>query len=170
MEELFDQYRKYLTELVSLTVAEDDSQNDIAKEERDAIAQIEKEYSQVSFDIQKAMAAVTEQYRNVWDSCTVNAGLKRPEAQRPASTDKSWQECVNEQEKAAAGIRGWLDIKKQESIAKKQRQLQEEAERRTASIINEAEAERKKKEEAKALEEAKGASFLESMKQKFRRK
>ena len=169
MEELYKQYQKCFANLVSLTLSEDDSQNDIAQEERNIVAQIENEYLQVSTDLQRAKQAIRKQYRSIWESCSSNAGLRRPEDQRPAFTDKSWRECVREQEQAAKVIQDWFTIKTQQAVAEKQKQLQQEKARRVASALSAAEAERKRKEEAAALEEAKAASFLEEMKQKFRR-
>lgn len=169
MEELFKQYQRCLADLVSLTSSEDNSQNDIAQEERNTVAQIENEYLQISSELQRAKQTITNQYRSIWESCTSNAGLRRPEAQRPAFTDKSWRECVQEQEQAAKVIQDWFTIKTQQAVAEKQKQLQQEQARRAASARSAAEAERKRKEEAAALEEAKAASFLEEMKQKFRR-
>lgn len=169
MEELYKQYQKCFADLVSLTLSEGDSQNDIAQEERNIVAQIENEYLQVSTDLQRAKQAIRKQYRSIWESCSSNAGLRRPEEQRPAFTDKSWRECVREQEQAAKVIQDWFTIKTQQAVAEKQKQLQQEKARRVASALSAAEAERKRKEEAAALEEAKAASFLEEMKQKFRR-
>lgn len=169
MEELYKQYQKCFANLVSLTLSEDDSQNDIAQEERNIVTQIENEYLQVSTELQKAKQAIRKQYRSIWESCSSNAGLRRPEEQRPAFTDKNWRECVREQEQAAKVIQDWFTIKTQQAVAEKQKQLQQEKARRVASALSAAEAERKRKEEAAALEEAKAASFLEEMKQKFRR-
>lgn len=169
MEELYKQYQKCFANLVSLTLSEDDSQNDIAQEERNIVAQIENEYLQVSTDLQRAKQAIRKQYRSIWESCSSNAGLRRPEDQRPAFTDKGWRECVREQEQAAKVIQDWFTIKTQQAVAEKQKQLQQEQARRAASALSAAEAERKRKEEAAALEEAMAASFLEEMKQKFRR-
>lgn len=169
MEELFKQYQKCFADLVSLTSSEDNSQNDIDQEERNIVAQIENEYLQVSMDLQRAKQAIRKQYRSIWESCSANAGLKRPEDQRPACTDKSWRECVREQEQVAKVIQDWFAVKTQQAVAERQRQLQLEAERRAASALSAAEAERKRKEEAAALEEARGASLLEEMKRKFKR-
>lgn len=169
VEELFKQYQKCLADLASLTYSEDDSQKDISQEERNIVAQIENEYLQVSIDLQKAKQTIRKQYRNIWESCSTNAGLKRPEDQRPAFTDKSWKECVREQEQAAKAIQDYFTVKTQQAVAKKQKQLQQEQAKRAANILSAAEAERKRREEAAALEEAKAASFLEEMKSKFRR-
>ena len=79
MEELYKQYQKCFANLVSLTLSEDDSQNDIAQEERNIVAQIENEYLQVSTDLQRAKQAIRKQYRSIWESCSSNAGLRRPE-------------------------------------------------------------------------------------------
>ena len=169
MDELYKQYQKYFADVISLTFSEDDSQNDIAQEERKAVAQIENEYLQLSTDLQRAKQAIRKQYRSIWESCSTNAGLRRPEDQRPIFTTKCWVECVKEQERAAKVIQDWFAVKTQQAVAEKQRQLQIEKERRAAIASSQAEAERKRKEEAAAREEAKAAAFLEEMKQKFKR-
>lgn len=169
MEELYKQYQKCIANLISLTSYEDDSQNNIAQEERNTVAQIENEYLQVSTDLQRAKQAIRKQYRSIWESCSTKAGLRRPEDQRPAFTDKSWRECVRKQEQTAKVIQDWFAVKTQQAVAERQRQLQIEKERRAAIASSQAEAERKRKEEAAALEEAKAALFLEEMKRKFRR-
>lgn len=134
MEELFKQYQKCFADLVSLTSSEDNSQNDIAQEERNTVAQIENEYLQVSTDLQRAKQAVRKQYRSIWESCSTNAGLKRPEDQRPSFTDKSWRDCVREQEQVAKVIQDWFTVKTQQAVAERQRHLQQEAERRAANL------------------------------------
>lgn len=169
MEELYKQYQKCFTELLSLTSSEDDSQNDIAQEERNAVAQIENEYLQVSTDFHRAKLAIRKQYRSIWESCAINAGLRRPEDQRPAYTEKSWRECVREQEQAVKVIGEWFAVKTQQAVAEKQKKLQQEEARRALRTLSAAKEERKRKEEAAALEEARGASLLEEMKRKFRR-
>lgn len=168
-EEIFKQYQKHISNLISLTSSEDSSQNDILQEERNKVAEIENEFLQISTELQRAKQTVNSQYRSVWESCTKNAGLRRPEAQRPAYTDSNWIECIRIQERAAKEIQEWFAVKTQQAVAERQRQLQIEAERRAAIASSTAEAERKRKEEAAALEEARGASFLEEMKRKFRR-
>lgn len=167
--ELFRKYQSYISDLVFFTSSEDDSQDTIAQEERNIVAEIENEYLQVSSELQRVRHTVTNQYRSIWESCTSNAGLRRPEAQRPAYTDRTWRECIRIQEQAAKEIQEWFAIKKQQAVAERQRQLQQEAERKTASALSAAEAERKRKEEAAAMEEAQGASLLEEMKRKFRK-
>lgn len=167
MEALFKQYQKCFADLIFLTSSEDNFQNDIAQEERNAVAQIENEYLQVSMDLQRTKQAIRKQYRSIWESCTTNAGLRRPEDQRPALTEKSWRECVREQEQAAKVIQDWFAVKTQQAVEEKQKQLQQEKARRAAIALSAAEAERKRKEEAAALEEARGVALLEEMKRKF---
>ena len=168
MEVLFEQYQKQFVDLVALIASEDNSQNDIAQEERNTVALLENEYLQVSTDLQRTKQTIRKQYRSIWESCSTNAGLKRPEDQRPTFTDKSWRECVREQEQAAKVIQDWFAVKAQQAVAEKQKRLQQEKERRAENDISAAESERKRKEEAAALEEKKGASLLEEMKRKFR--
>jgi len=95
--------------------------------------------------------------------------LRRPEAQRPSYTDEGWKECIKIQENEAKKIQQWFLLKKQESVAEKQRQLQLEAKQRAARALSATEAERKRKEEAEALEKSRGASLLEELKRKYRK-
>ena len=169
MSELYNQYQKYISDLISLTSSESASQSDIAQEERNLVSEIENEYMQVVATLQTAKQTITNQYRSVWESCKTNAGLRRPEAQRPAYTELNWKECIKIQEQAAKGIQEWFELKKKQALAEKQRKLQLEASRRAASALSAAEAERKRKEEAAALEEQRGASLLEEMKRKYRK-
>lgn len=169
MEELYKQYQKCFADLVSLISSQNDSQNDIAQEERNTVVQIEKEYLQVSTDLQRAKLVIRKQYRSIWESCSTNAGLRRPEDQRPAFTEKSWRECVREQEQVAKVIGDWFTAKTQQAVAEKQKKLQQEEVRRAVRALSVAKAERKHKEEVAALEEARGASLLEEMKRKFKR-
>lgn len=168
-DELFNQYQSYIIDLVSSISAEGDSQNGIAQEERRTVAAIENEYMQTVAELQQAKQVVTNQYRSVWESCTSNTSLRRPEDQRPSYTDESWRECVRSQERAAKAIQEWFAAKTQEAVAEKQRKIQQEAARKSASALLAAEAERKRKEEADSLEEARGASLLEKMKRKYGR-
>lgn len=168
-DELFKQYQGLLSELIILTQSEDSSQNSIAKDERNAVAEVENEYQNTYAELQRARQAVISQYRSVWESCTSNAGLRRPSDQRPAYTENSWKECVRFQEQVAKEIQEWFTIKSQEAIAERQKKLRLEAERKAASALSAAEAERKRKEEEAALEEARGASLLEEMKRRFRK-
>ena len=167
--ELFKQYQGYLSELIVLTSSEDSSQNNIAQEERNTVAEVENEYLNISSELQRVRQMITSQYRSVWESCTSNEGLRRPADQRPAYTEINWKECVRIQEQAAKEIQEWFAIKSQQAIAERQKKLQLEAERKAAMALSAEEAERKRKEEAAALEEARGASLLEEMKRKFRK-
>jgi hypothetical protein len=166
--ELYKQYQGYLSELMALTSSEDSSQNSIAQEERNIVAEVENEYLNISSELQRARQMITSQYRSVWESCTSNAGLRRPADQRPAYTDINWKECIRIQEQAAREIQEWFAIKSQQAIAERQKKLQQEAERKAAMALSAAEAERKRKEEAAALEKARGALLLEEMKRRFR--
>lgn len=167
--ELFRQYQGYLSELIVLTSSEDISQNSIAQEERNTVADVEKEYLSISSELQRARQMITSQYKSVWESCTSNEGLRRPADQRPAYTEINWKECVRIQEQAAREIQEWFAIKSQQAIAERQKKIQLEAERKAAMALSAAEAERKRKEEAAAMEEARGALLLEEMKRKFRK-
>lgn len=167
--EFFKKYQSYVSELISLTSAEDDSQNGIAQEERNKVAQTENAYLQTMSELRKARQIVDEQYRSIRESCSSYMGLRRPEAQRPSYTDEGWKECIKIQENEAKKIQQWFLLKKQESVAEKQRQLQLEAKQRAARALSATEAERKRKEEAEALEKSRGASLLEELKRKYRK-
>lgn len=167
--ELYNQYQKYISELVSFVSTEGNTQNVIAQKERNLVSEIENEYMQTISELQRAKQAISNQYRSIWESCTTNAGLRRPEAQRPSYTDANWRECVKIQEQAAKEIQEWFTRKTQQAFIEKQRKLQQEAERKAASALSAAEAERKRKEEEAAKEAARGASLLEEMKRKYRK-
>lgn len=168
MEQLFENYQKYILTLISLTSSEDSSQSNISSEERNKVAEIENEYSKITSELHRIKQTISSQYRSVWESCTSNAGLRIPRDQHSVSTNLSLQECIRIQEQAAKEIQEWFAIKTQQAVAERQRKLEQEAARKQASALSAAEAERKRKEEAAALEEMKGASLLEEMKRKFR--
>ena len=168
MNRLFENYQKYILTLIALTSSEDSSQSDISREERNKVAEIENEYLKTTSELQRIKQTINSQYRSVWESCSSNAGLRRPEGQHLALTNLSLQECIRIQEQAAKEIQKWFAIKTQQAVAERQRKLQREAAREQASVLSAAEAERKRREEAAALEEMKGASLLEEMKRKFR--
>lgn len=167
--ELYNKYQQYLSELVSSVTNEGNSQNKIAQEERNFVAEIENEYMRTISELQQVKHTVSTQYTNVWESCTTNAGLRKPEAQRSAYTDAGWRECVSLQEQAAKEIQEWFALKTQQAIAEKQRKLQQEAERKAFNALLEAEAEKKRKEADTASKVAQGATLLEEMKRKFRK-
>ena len=96
--EYFKKYQDFVSDLISLTSDEDDSQSGIAQEERNKVAQIENEYLQTISELRKARQIIDEQYRSIRESCSYNVGLRRPEAQRPSYTDEGWKECIKIQE------------------------------------------------------------------------
>lgn len=59
--EFFKKYQSYVSELISLTSAEDDSQSGIAQEERNKVAQTENAYLQTMSELRKARQIVDEQ-------------------------------------------------------------------------------------------------------------
>lgn len=168
MEQLFENYQKYILTLISLASSEASSQSNISCEERNEVADIENEYSKITSELQRIKQTISSQYRSVWESCTSNAGLRIPRDQHPVSTNLSLQKCIKIQEQAVKEIQEWFAIKTQQAVAERQRQLQQEAAKKQALALSAAEAERKRKEEAAALEEKKGASLIEEMKRKFR--
>lgn len=168
-DELYKQYEQYVSELVHYLINEENCHSAIAQEERNIVAEIENEYMKSISELKRARQTVSSQYRSVWESCTGNTGLRRPEDQRPSYTDIEWNECVSLQEKAAKEIQKWFEEKRRQAVEEKQIKLQQEKEKKVVSALLAAEAERKRKEEAAALEAARGASLLEEMKQKFRK-
>lgn len=170
MEQLFEDYQKCIFNLVALTSSENHSQIDISQEERNKVAEIENQYMNTVSDLKQIKQTLYRQYRNVRESCASNAGLRSPEDQRPAYTTASVQECVRIQEQVAKEIQEWLERKKQQAMAERQKELQREEAMKRANALSAAEAERKRKEEAEALEAQKGATLLEEMKRKFRNK
>lgn len=167
--ELYNQYQNYISKLVSFVFAEGNTQDAIAQEERNLVAEIENEYIQTISELQRVKQTISNQYRSIWESCVAIAGLRRPEAQRPLYTDANWRECVRIQEQVAKEIQDWFTRKTQQAFAEKQRKLQQEAKRKAASALSAVEAERKRKEETVAMEAARGAFLLEEMKRKYRK-
>lgn len=167
--ELYNQYQKYISELVSFATIEGNTQNAIAQKERNLVAEIENEYMQTISELQRAKQTISNQYRSIWESCTTNTGLRRPKDQRSSYTDTNWRECVRIQEQAAKEIQECFTRKTQQAFVEKQRKLQQEAARKAASVLSAAEAERKRKEEEAAKEAVRGASLLEEMKRKYRK-
>lgn len=168
-KELYDQYQNYISELVSFVSKEGNVQNTIAQGERNQVAKIENEYMKRMSVLQQIEQTISDQYRSIWESCSKNAGLRRPEAQRSSYTDVDVNECVRIQQRAAREIQDWFIREKKQALAEKKRKLQQEAERKAASALLAAEEKRKQKAEAEALEAARGASLLEEMKQKYRK-
>ena len=74
--EFFKKYQSYVSELISLTSAEDDSQSGIAQEERNKVAQTENAYLQTMSELRKARQIVDEQYRSIRESCSSYMGLR----------------------------------------------------------------------------------------------
>ena len=167
-DDLFKEYQEYMAELLSLALSEDISQNNIAQEERNNVAELESNYLNISSELKSARQTITNQYRSIWESCTTNVGLKRPVDQRPEYTETKWKDCIRIQEQVAKEIQKWFEVKTQQAIAERQKKIQQEAKRRAEIALSEAEAKRRRKEEAAALEEARGASLLEEMKRRFK--
>lgn len=168
--ELFDQYEKYLFDLATLSSSMDKAQEVLTSQERKRITEINKEYSETLSDLQIAKRTIDSQYRSVLESCTNNAGLHKPVAQRPSYTDKGLQECIRIQEKSAVVIQEWFSLKTQQILAEKKKKMQEEAATKEAMALSAKEAEHKKKQEAEALEKARGAQLVEELKRKYKTK
>ena len=169
-DELYKQYEQCISEFLCSISVEESSSNDIAQKERNLVSEIENEYMQATSELSRAKQTISAQYKSIWESCTANTGLLRPADQRPAYTDAGWRECVREQAQIAKQIQEWFSVKTQEAVAEKQRRMKLEAERKAADALAAAEAERKRKEEEAALEAAKGASLLDEIKRRFRKK
>ena len=165
-------YETYLQSLLSITEQigkEEVSQDAIAQQERSSVAEIENRYMQISEELDAARQTVQKQYRSVWESCTQNAGLRRPQEQRPAATNLTWKEAVHIQEQAAFKIRDWFTLRTQEAFLERQRKVQAEEARRAAEEKAQAEAARRKKEEEARAEKERGEALIEAMKRKHRR-
>lgn len=169
-DEIFKQYQKYISDLVRLIHSENNLWNNIAQEERNSVAEIENAYSQISLELQRAKQTVSNQYRSVRESCSLNAGLRKPEEQHSSYIDKDWKECIRIQEQAAKEIQNWIERKTQQAVDEKRKKLQQEEKRKASCALAAAEAERKRKEEAALLEAAQGVELLEQMKRKYREK
>ena len=166
---LYGNYLNYLTGLIEDLAAEDVSQDSIAQNERNQVAAIENEYMKAVDELHKAKQIVRDQYRNVWESCTSDAGLRRPSDQRPVATTLDWREAVRVQELAAVEIRKWFAVKSQKAAIERDRELREKAERQAAMAVAQAETEAKQREAMEAEKRAKGKALLESLKNKYRR-
>ena len=162
-------YYDCLIEIIELLGNEAASQGDVAQNERNMVSEIENRYMQISEELDAARQTVQKQYRSVWESCTQNAGLRRPQEQRPAATNLTWKEAVHIQEQAAFKIRDWFTLRTQEAFLERQRKVQAEEARRAAEAEAQAEAARRKKEEEARAEKERGEALIEAMKRKHRR-
>ena len=115
-----------------------------------------------------ARKTVQEQYRSVWESCTQNAGLKRPSDQRPVATNLSWQEAVRIQEQAASRIRDWFTLKTRQAFIERQKRIQEDEARKAAIAAAQAEEAKRRAEETARIERERGEALIEAMKRKHR--
>ena len=109
-----------------------------------------------------------EQYQSVWESCTRDAGIRRPQDQRPAATDLPWKETVRIQEQAASAIRNWFSLRTQQAFIERQKKIREEAVKKAAIAAAQAENEKRKAEEAARAEKERAEALIESMKRKYR--
>ena len=164
-------YQSYLNNLLELTDhlhGEEDSQGEIARDERKTVADIESRYMRISDELQQAKKAVREQYQSVWESCVQSAGLKKPRDQRPAVTPLGWKEAVQLQEQAAKRIKDWFTVKAQQAVIERQKKLREDEARRAAIIAAAAEKERQLAEEKAREERERGNALVEALKRKYR--
>ncbi len=165
----YQAYLNCLIEIVEQLGAEAASQSTIAQNERDAVSAFENKYMQDSEELLRAKKTIRDQYISAWESCTQQAGLKRPRDLRPVPTNLSWNEAVRIQEKAAAKIRNWFALRTQRAFIDRQRKVREEAAKKAALAAAQAEAARKRAEEAARAERERGEALIEAMKQKYRK-
>lgn len=161
-------YLDCLVKIVEQLENEAASQGSIAQSERNQISEIENKFMQLSEELQQAKRIVQAQYANVWESCTKNAGLKKPRDQRPSPTNLSWSEAVHIQEQAATRVRDWFTLKSQQAFLERCKKVREAEAKRAALAAVQAEEARKRAEEAARAEAERGKALLESMKQKYR--
>ena len=90
----YEKYSNCLVEIIDQLRSESLSQEKVAQSERNAVSTIENQYMAISDELQQAQRTVREQYQSVWESCTRNTGIRRPQDQRPAATDLPWKEAV----------------------------------------------------------------------------
>ena len=165
------EYKKYvdcLTEITGLLLGDALSQSSIEKNERETVSEIESQYQAHSEKLEQAKRAVQEQYQSVWDSCSREAGIKWPRAQRPEVTDLPWEEAVRAQQQAASEIRGWFVRRSQQAFLDRQAKLRIEAAKKEEEAIARAEAEKLAAEEAAQAAKERAEKLIDKMKQKYR--
>ncbi len=145
------------------------SQNDIDRNERSAVSGIENSFMALSTELQEAKKTISEQYASVLDSCKRSAGLRRPNDQRPAPTERSWREAIHIQEEAASRIRDWITLKNSQAYEARQRKVREEQARKEAQAAAAEAAAKRKAEEAAEAEKRRAEAFVEALKDKHRR-
>ncbi len=164
----YETYFENLMEITDRLMQIDAAQSSIDQDERSAVSAIENEYESLSDELQKAKNTVREQYRSVLDSCASNAGLRKPNDQRPLRTELNWKDAVRLQEQAASRIRDWITVKSKQAYEARQEKLRQDKQREAALAAAQAEAARKKAEEAARLEEERAKAFVEALKNKHR--
>ena len=166
----YQTYLNCIIDIEQMILKEQNRQNEIAEKERQAYSKGDSEYEQLSDQLENARRTVRAQYRSVWESCTREAGLKRPQDQRPEETALPWREAVRLQEKSASVIRTWFEQRTAQAIAERERRLREEKERQAAAAAARAEEERKKAEEEERKQREFGESLIEKLKNRHRKK
>ena len=164
----YQAYLNCLIEIVERLGTEAASQGAIAQNERNTVSEIENKYMRYSEELQRAKKTIQDQYGSIWESCTQQAGLKRPRDQRPMPTNLSWKEAIRIQEKAAIKIREWFTLKAQQAFIDRQRKVQVEAAKKAALAATQAETARKRAEEAARTERERAEALIEAMKRKYR--
>ena len=164
----YEKYSNCLVEIIDQLRSESLSQEKVAQSERNAVSTIENQYMAISDELQQTQRAVREQYQSVWESCTRNAGIRRPQDQRPAATDLPWKEAVRIQEQAASSIRNWFSMQTQQAFIERQKKVREEAAKKAAMAAAQAENEKRKAEEAARAEKERAEALVESLKRKYR--
>lgn len=164
----YEKYSNCLVEIIDQLRSESLSQEKVAQSERNAVSTIENQYMAISDELQQAQRTVREQYQSVWESCTRNAGIRRPQDQRPTATDLPWKEAVRIQEQAASSIRNWFTTQTQQAFIERQKKVREEAAKKADMAAAQAENEKRKAEEAARAEKERAEALVESLKRKYR--
>ena len=164
----YEKYLNCLVEIIDQLRSESLSQEKVAQSERNAVSTIEKQYMTISDELRQAQKAVQEQYQSVWESCTRDAGIRRPRDQRPTATDLPWKEAVRIQEQAASAIRNWFSMRTRQAFIERQKKVREEAAKKAAMAAAQAENEKRKAEEAARVEKERAEALVESLKRKYR--
>ena len=154
----YEKYSNCLVKIIDQLDSESLSQEKVAQSERNAVSTIENQYMTIFDELQQAQKAVQEQYQSVWESCTRDAGIRRPQDQRPAATDLPWKETV----------RNWFSLRTQQAFIERQKKIREEAVKKAAIAAAQAENEKRKAEEAARAEKERAEALIESMKRKYR--
>ena len=166
--EAYQTYVSCILEIEQQIAKEQECQNEIAQNERNSFSEDDSAYEQLSDQLEDAERTIRAQYRSVWESCTTEAKLRRPQEQRPEETMLTWEEAVQRQEQCALRIRNWFSVKKTQAIMERKRKLKAEEDRQNALAAAKAEEEKKKVEEERRRQQQLSERLIEEMKKRHR--